>query len=139
MFVETAMRYIFSRPSIWTGDICYLIAGIYFLLGGAYVMREHGHVNMNVIYDRFSLRTRAIVDLFTASLFFLFCYAILWYGLSIALRSLIIQETTPPPASLPLYPTKIALPVGVFLLGIQGLTKFIVDFITAISGKKYEY
>jgi len=139
MVYETVMRYVFNAPTIWADDLTWNLAGAFFLLGGAYVLRHKGHVNMDVVYNRFPLRVRAILDLFTATLFFSFCGVLLWHGVPFAWRSLMMQELTLPPVSLPVYPVKMTLPIAAFLLGLQGLSKFICDFITAIAGEKYEY
>jgi TRAP-type mannitol/chloroaromatic compound transport system permease small subunit len=135
MSYETILRYGFHAPTTWASDLSWITCGIYFLIGGAYTLRHNGHINMDVIYKRFSPRIRAIIDLFTSIVFFAFCYAIIYYAVPFALRSISIQESTLPPSLLPMYFTKAAIPIGVILLALQGLSKFIKDFRIAITGR----
>lgn len=139
MVYDTMMRYVFNNPTIWGGDTVRLVSGFYFLLGAGYVLLYRGHVNMDVIFNRFSIRVQAILNLLTALIFFLFCYILLHYGVIFGWRALVAREVTMAPSFLPVYPTKMILPVGAFLLIIQGISNFIRDFSTAISGRRCEY
>jgi len=136
---EVVMRYGFNAPTQWAHHISWNLTSPFFLLGGAYGLLKKGHVNMDVVYNRFPLRMRAIVDLFTAILFFLFCGVLLWKGMEYAWGSLMILETSGCPLYFPLYPIKLILPIAAFLLLLQGSAKFIRDLITAIAGRQYEY
>jgi TRAP-type mannitol/chloroaromatic compound transport system permease small subunit len=48
---------------------------------------------------------------------------------------LLILETSETVWDVPIYPLKLALPVGAFLLLLQGLAKFIRDLVIAIKGE----
>jgi TRAP-type mannitol/chloroaromatic compound transport system permease small subunit len=136
MTFETVMRYIFHAPTIWASDTSWIIAGIYFLFGGAYAMRRGAHVNMDVVYKLFKPRVRATIDVFMALVFFLFCFILIYYGIPFASRSLMTHELTTPPSNLPVYFTKTALPVAVILMALQGLAKFARDFTIAFFGDR---
>lgn len=136
---ETVARYAFNAPTTWAHHISWNLTGPFFLLGGAYGLLKKGHVNMDVVYNRFPLRMRAIIDLFTATLFFLFCGMLLWLGIEYAWGSLKGLENSGPPLYFPLYPVKLTLPIAAFLLLLQGSAKFIRDLIAAVTGQKYEY
>lgn len=136
---ETVMRYGFNAPTPWVHHISWNLTGPFFLLGGAYGLLHRGHVNMDVIYNRFPLRWRAIIDLFTAILFFLFVGVLLWKGMGYAWDSVLGLENSGCPLYFPIYPIKLFLPIAAFLLLLQGSAKFIRDLVTAISGEKYEH
>jgi len=136
---ETISRYLFNAPTIWAHGTSELIMACYYLLGGAYILRHGGHIKMDVIYRRLPLRTRAIVDLFNAMFFFLFCVVLVWKGAELAWGSLMILETTESPFLAPLYPVKMILPISAFLMLLWGLGKFIRDLVTATTGRPYEY
>ena len=54
MTFEVFMRYILQSPTEWgTELVTFLFAG-YILLGGGYTLLFKDHVNINVIYNRFS-------------------------------------------------------------------------------------
>jgi len=133
---EVVLRYIFNAPTIWSHETSLFLYGAYAILAGAYTLRHRWHVNMDIVYARLSQRQRAIVDLLTSALFFVFCIVLLWHGGQFALRSLQLLETTTTPWDPPLYPLKLTIPVAAFLLLLQGLAKFIRDLIIAITGKE---
>jgi TRAP-type mannitol/chloroaromatic compound transport system permease small subunit len=135
----TLIRYVFSASTLWSDQISLFLTGPYFILGGAYTLLHNGHVNMDVVYNRFSRRVRAILDLFTALLFFLFCGLFFWKAVGYSWDSLAILETTGSPLYFPLYPIKLIIPIAPFLLFLQGLPKFISNLNIAIKGGPHEY
>ena len=136
---EVVVRYAFNAPTIWAHGISVRIFAAYAILAGAYVLLHKGHIAMDLVYSRFPLRTKVIVDLITASLFFAFCGVLLWYGSSFAWTSLMMLELDDTAFRAPIYPIKLMVPVGAFLILLQGLAKYSRDFITAISGRQCEY
>ncbi|MEW6374905.1 MAG: TRAP transporter small permease subunit [Thermodesulfobacteriota bacterium] len=131
---EVILRYIFNAPTIWAFDAAYLIFGAYGVLGGAYTLYFKGHVNVDILYGRFPLRAKAIVDLATSIFFFLFCGLLLWKGGEMAWDSLKIMERGSSAWSPPVYPIKLTIPLGAFLLLLQGAAKFIRDLFKVIKG-----
>ena len=69
-FIVVVLRYVFDIG--WIGlqeSITYLHAMV-FLVGAAWAMQQQAHVRVDIFYSRFSIKTRAWVDLL-GSLFFL--------------------------------------------------------------------
>jgi TRAP-type mannitol/chloroaromatic compound transport system permease small subunit len=135
---EIVVRYLFNSPTIWAHEIAQMIYGAYVILLGAYVLQRRGHVNVDILYNRFRPRTRAIIDLFTWLLFFYFCGLLLLKGGEMAWDSLKILETEPTSFAPPVYPIKMTIPLGAFLILLQGLAKFIRDLTLAITGREAE-
>jgi TRAP-type mannitol/chloroaromatic compound transport system permease small subunit len=133
---EVIMRYVFASPTEWSFELNYLTNGVYFLLLGAFTFAVQGHVNVDIFYARFSPRTRAIVDLLTAPLFFFFISMMLIFGGQFALDSLAYRETLSSAWAPPIYPVKMIIPIAAAMLIIQGIAKFIRDLHTAITGKE---
>ncbi len=138
IFYEIIVRYLFNSPTIWVHEIAQMIYGAYVILLGAYLQQRDGHVNVEILYDRFTPRTRAIIDLFTWLLFFYFCGVLLWKGGEMAWDSFLYRETDPTTFAPPVYPIKMMIPLGAFLILLQGLAKFIRDLTLAITGKEAE-
>ena len=67
---EVVARYVFKRPTIWVYDLAIFMFGYIGLLAGAYVLKNRQHVNVDILYDRFSPRQKAISDSLTGLLFF---------------------------------------------------------------------
>ncbi len=136
---EICARYLFNRPTIWAPEISQMIYGAYVILLGGYVLQKEGHVNVELLYLRFSPRTRAVIDLFTWLLFFYFCILILIKGGEMAWDSIKVSETEPTSFAPPVYPIKMMIPLGAFLLLLQGLAKFFKSLILAITGEEVRY
>ncbi len=133
---EIVARTLFNSPTIWAQLVGSFSFGIYAVLGGAYALRRGLHVKIDLLYDRFPLRMKAIVDLITFTLFLAFVMAMFWFGTKIALESLRVGEIdTSTIWKPPLYPFKMIMALGAFLLLLQGAAKFTRDLITAITGK----
>ena len=133
---EICARYLFNRPTIWAQEISQMIYGAYVILLGGYVLRRGGHVNVEILYGKFSPRTRAIIDLFTWLLFFFFCGLLLIKGWEMAWDSFKVRETEPTTFAPPVYPIKMMIPLGALLILLQGLARFLRSLVLAISGKE---
>ena len=132
---EVILRYVFNRPTIWVWEVNqWLMAGLTILMGG-YILLKGGHVVVDVFVVKLSPRTRAMVDLVTSVLFFISIGLLLWGGTSQALESLAKREASGTIFRGPIYIVKMAWPLGVFLLLLQGAAKFIRDLITVIQGE----
>jgi len=136
---EVISRYGFNHPTMWAHGTSQRLFAAYYILGGAYVLRYRDHVNVDIIYFRFSPRVKAILDCITSVAFFAFCGVLLWQGLEFALTSLAQLEPDDTPWRAPIYPVKLMIPVGALLILIQGLANFFRNLFTAITGRKYEY
>jgi len=136
---EIFLRHLFDAPTIWAHGTTQRIFAAYYFIGGAYVLLHKSHINMDVIYNRFSLRTRAILDVVGTSLFLAFCGVLLWWGSGYAWESLMRLEPCGTPFRAPLYPVKLMIPLGALLILLQGLSKFGHDLFTAITGREYEH
>ena len=131
--IEVVLRYVFNRPTIWGWDVNVMLLGTFSILTGGYVLLKDGHVTMDVIVSRLSLRARAVIALITSLLFF-FCIGLLaWQGGIEAWNSLLIREKVNSVWGPPIYPLKILWPIGAFLLLLQGVANFIRELGAARS------
>jgi TRAP-type mannitol/chloroaromatic compound transport system permease small subunit len=133
---EVVGRYVFNRPTIWAHESSEMLFGVFCFLALAYTHRLRAHVNVDTLYKRFSLRSRAIIDLITSIFFFFFCGVVLWKAAEFAMLSLSRGEHSQTPFGPPLYPVKCLMWLGFFLLTLQGLAKFIRDLDTAWTGRE---
>jgi len=136
MTFEVFMRYVWKDPTEWgTELITYIFAG-YILLGGGYTLLYKDHVNINVIYNRFSPRWKAVLDLVTFLVFFLYCWVLFIESWKFAWDAVKIGRHSGTDWNPPLYPILLTLPIAAFLMLIQGVAKFIRDLATALTGKE---
>jgi len=135
---EVFVRYILNDPTIWAHEVAQMVYGAYIILLGGFLQQRKGHVNVELVTEHFSLRTRAVINCFTWLLFFAFCGVILWKGWDLAWDSFVYRETDSTVFAPPLYPIKMMIPLGALLLLLQGLIHYIGDLRLAITGKKEE-
>jgi TRAP-type mannitol/chloroaromatic compound transport system permease small subunit len=136
MSFEVFMRYVMFSPTEWGTELVTYIFASYILLGGGYTLLYGNHVNINVLYNRQAPRARAILDSITAIIFFLYAWVLFYEGWKFAWDGLIRNRHSGSDWNPPLYPVLMILPVGAFLLLIQGAAKFIRDLYTAVTGRE---
>jgi TRAP-type mannitol/chloroaromatic compound transport system permease small subunit len=71
VFYDAIMRYFFKTGSIALQEMEWHLFAMVFLFGIAYGLKEDGHVRVDVLYDRFSPRNKAIVNIAGTILFIL--------------------------------------------------------------------
>jgi TRAP-type mannitol/chloroaromatic compound transport system permease small subunit len=133
LFIEVILRYFFNSPTVWANELAQMLFGTYAILGGGYILLIGGHVNVDIVYSRFSVKARAAIDIVTSLLFFLFCGMLLIYGGSLAWDSLSRFEHSQSAWNPPLYPAKLMIPLAAALLILQGITKLIRDFLILLD------
>jgi TRAP-type mannitol/chloroaromatic compound transport system permease small subunit len=133
LLAEVGSRYVVGSPAVWTGELSQMLFGIYAVLSGGYIMAHNGHVNVDLLHSQFSPRVKAIVDIFTSVLFFIFVGALLYFGSSLAYESMSFWERSQSAWNPPIWPVKLAIPVGAALLLLQGLVKLLQDILTALN------
>ena len=134
---EVIRRYFFNAPTVWGTELTQLTFGVYVILSGGHIMRWGGHVNVDILYSRFSLKVKNIIDIITFLLFFLFCGMMVLYGGSLAWESLSIWEHSNSAWGPPIYPVKMMIPIGAFLLLLQGVAKLIRDILALVHGTQF--
>jgi len=135
VLAEVIRRYFFNSPTVWGNELTQLIFGAYVVLSGGHILRWGGHVNVDIFYSRLSDKRKAVLDIATYIIFFLFCSMLLYYGGQLAWESLTTLEHSQSAWNPPLYPFKLMIPLGALLLLLQGTAKLIRDILTLISGK----
>jgi len=94
-------------------------------------------VRIDVIYEKFSPRTRGILDVITYMVFFFpFCIIVLYQGVIFASTSWSIGETSESAAMRIVPLIKTVIPVSMGLLLIQGIATYIRAIIQAIKGEE---
>ena len=72
-------RNIINFPLLWIIEMAQFIMTGYYLMGGAYSMKESQHVRMDLVYGNLSDKNKARMDLFT-SVFLIFYLVVLLIG-----------------------------------------------------------
>lgn len=116
------VRYVFGAGSIAGQEAVLWLHSLVFLLGASYTLRHGQHVRVDLFYQHFSARGKAIVDLL-GTLFFLlpFCGFLLWISLDYVAASWGQREGSREPDGLPgVFLLKTLIPLAAALLMLQG-------------------
>jgi TRAP-type mannitol/chloroaromatic compound transport system permease small subunit len=135
---EVVCRYVFNAPTEWSFEVSKFVFGGYIALGGAYTLIHGGHVNMDIVYNRLSPRKKAIVDVITATLFFLFCGVFFWETLKVTWEAILTGQKVGTGAGFDpqVWPIFVAICIGALLILLQGTAGFIRNLRTALGSKE---
>lgn len=124
ILIDVFLRYVFNTTSAASFELEWHLFAAIFLLGAAYTLQNDKHVRVDVFYHRFSEKRKAWVNLLgTVFLLLPFCVVACWESISFVSSSFSVLETSPDPGGLPArYIIKSTIPVGFFLLGLQGVS-----------------
>ena len=120
------VRYIFNTSSNSWLEIQWYLFGAIFLLASAYTLKRNEHVRIDVVVGRFSKRTQVWIDVFGFTFFLLpATLLILYFSIPFAFESIRNQEVSSNAGGLIIWPAKTLIPIGFFLLTLQGVSELI--------------
>jgi TRAP-type mannitol/chloroaromatic compound transport system permease small subunit len=138
---EVISRYAFDAPTIWSFDVTYMLYGTIFMLGAAYALHKGAHIRTDFFYEKWSARTKGIVDSISYVVFFfpsLIMFLVAssseaWYAYTISEAS---EQTPWRPI---LWPYKSVVPLTCVLLMIQGVSETIKSVYAWRTGVELEH
>jgi len=123
IMVEVVSRYFFNAPTRWSNEISqYLLTGVV-MLGAGFCLVYDGHVRVDILHRNFSPGTKAVVDLISFLLIFMFVTAMVWKGGELCYDAFIHDKRSMTILEMPLFPSMVLVPIGGLLLGLQGLVR----------------
>jgi TRAP-type mannitol/chloroaromatic compound transport system permease small subunit len=130
---NAVFRYLFDLSSNAFLEIQWYLFSAVFLLMAGYVLKKNEHIRIDVITGRLSARTQNWVDVFGIIVFLLpmviITMSLSWPVFTLAWTS---GEMSANPGGLVRWPVRLLMPVGFFLLLLQGLSELIkrIAFLT---------
>jgi TRAP-type mannitol/chloroaromatic compound transport system permease small subunit len=123
---NAASRYLFSESSNgWLEIQWYMFAGMV-LLGAPYTLKRNEHVRVDLVYGLSSERTQIWIDIVGGLLFLLpICVILTYFTWPWFVESWTINEASSNAGGLIRWPVKLLLPVGFFLMALQGISEII--------------
>lgn len=132
-YYEVIARYVFNSPTNWAHEGMFLMFGMQYLIAGGFVLREGGHVRVDVLYNFMSKRWKAISDILTSIFFFIFMFALLGTGWIFFKDAYNVGEVSFTEWAIQYWPVKFALPLGAALLILQGIAQLLKDIAVVIN------
>jgi len=144
----------FFLPTIWTLEMAQFAMVAYYMLGGPYAMLAGANVRMDLFYGNWSLRRKSTIDVVTV-LFLLFYLGVLLYGalgstayslgywgdapiaffagLVIGAEEIGRLEQSSTAWRPVIWPIKVIMICGLFLMLLQALSEMIKDIARALG------
>ena len=130
---EAISRTIFNHPDKWALEMTEFINGTYYLLGGAFVLLIGGHVRMDVFYDKWSRRKKAVVDVITFVFSLAYLTGLLLGGISSTSFAIKYAQKNYSAWGPPIAPMKLIATVGISLMLLQVISELIKDITIALG------
>ena len=118
---------IIRQNAIWTLEMAQFTMVAYYMLGGPYSLQLDSNVRMDLLYHRWSDRTRAWVDAFSIFALIFYLVILLYGAIDSTAYSLTYAERSPTAWRPYIAPIKIVMVVGIFLMLLQAIAFFFRD------------
>lgn len=122
-----------ASPPIWTDEMAQFLLMGYFMLGGAYSLQLGSAVRMDLLYSRWSDRTKAAVDAITILALLYYLYVLFWGGWDSLMYSIEFDERRRGLWRPYLWPIKAVMVVGIALMILQCTAFLIRDAARALG------
>ncbi len=133
MVYEVLARKFFLAPTMWAYDLSRMFYGALFMLGAGYALSKGVHIRADFLYRNWPARVQGLID---ASLYIVLYFpgllVFLYMATDFAYLAWYRGEKGMDTAWMPhMGPIKTALPVGVVLLLIQGVSELLKSLYAA--------
>ena len=135
ILLYSSITQAFFVPPMWGLEMAQFTMVAYYLLGGAYSMQLGDHVRMDLLYGRWSDKTKAWVDTFTILFLIFYLIMLLIGGLSSTSYAIEYGERSYSSWRPYMAPIKVIACIGIFLMLLQAVAEFIKD-IARIKGEE---
>ena len=125
----------FFLPSLWTLEIAQFAMVAYYILGGPFSLQIGANVRMDLFYGGWTDRKKALFDVFSILLLIFYLGVLLYGAIDSTTYSLQYNERSPTAWRPLLWPIKIIMCVGIFLMLLQAISEFFKD-IAKLKGKE---
>ncbi len=131
--VNALVRKIFNTSSNAFLEVQWYLFAAAFLLAAGYTLLNNEHVKIDVIYSKFSRTKQIWIDIIGFAFFLTpLCLTILWLSMPVVIQMYQSGEVSGNPGGLIRWPVWAAIPVGISLLLLQGISELIkrIAFLT---------
>lgn len=133
---DVILRYFFNEPSLWISITIQYSIVMLACVSGPYALNNGAFVKLDVFYDKFSPKRKAICDIVTFAFAFLYLYVLVTKGIDAAASSIARREMTPTAVQIPLYHLKALIPFAAFCTLLVTTKKLVQDIQVVIRNEK---
>ncbi len=120
---EVVARYVFLSPTIWSEELSRFLQiwGTY--LAAAYVLRKRQLIAIDIVVRYSGPLLRKVLESAALLVIIVFCLVAVYFGMKIAIDSIMIGRASSSMLAVPLWMTEVAIPLGFTLLLLQALAE----------------
>ncbi|WP_298847221.1 TRAP transporter small permease subunit [uncultured Ruegeria sp.] len=119
----------FFLPSLWTLEMAQFAMVAYYILGGPYSIQMGSNVRMDLLYGEWSDRRQAWTDAITVFFLIVYLGVMIYGGYDSLSYSLQYGERSPTAWRPYLWPIKVIMVVGLFLMLLQAISELFKDIL----------
>ena len=137
--LEVISRYLVNRPQMWVTEVTECLLLYITFLGSAWLLREEGHVKVDIILNHLSPKTAAFLGVISSILGIFVSITLTIYGISVTWNYFQRGIYTPTALEIPVSAILVIIPIGSIMLFIQFLRRtslFIGGFFIEIRKSK---
>ena len=123
---NATVRKLFNYSSNAYLEIQWYLFSVIFLFGAGYVLMHNAHVRIDIVSGRLSARAQNWIDIVGIVLFlFPMAITIMWLSWPLFMDSYTRNEVSTNAGGLVIWPARLMVPIGFFLLIMQGTSELI--------------
>jgi len=127
LLVNAFTRNIINLPLSWCIEMAQFTMTAYYIVGGPYSMQMDSHVRMDLIYSKFSTRTKARLDSFTAIFLVVYLVCLLIGAISSTMYAIEYDQRKFSQWNPSMIPIKVIMVFGISLMLLQAISTFFKD------------
>lgn len=133
LFWSAISRLPWFQPSLWTLEMAQFLMAAYYLLGGAYSMQDDYHVRMDLLYGTWRRKRKGFADTITSFCLIFYLIMLIYGGISSSQYAIVYGETSYSSWSPYMWPIKVIMTLGIFLMTLQAIAIFFRDLAAALG------
>ena len=126
---DATSRYLFSEGSTALQELEWHLFDVVILLSIAYTLRNNAHVRVDIFYEKFSQKTKLLINILSFVFFVLpLSFLIIYIGIGFVEMSYLQHEASSDPGGLKYrWIVKSLMPLAFVLLALQALKELVDD------------
>jgi C4-dicarboxylate transporter, DctQ subunit len=117
--MEVILRYFFGRPLLWTVEASEYLQIYITFLAATWVLRQDGHVNLEILLDMVGKKTKRIFYYASNTLGFVTALAIAIFSGTVTYQQLVLGTPVIKALEVPKWMVLAPIPVGCFFLTLE--------------------
>jgi TRAP-type mannitol/chloroaromatic compound transport system permease small subunit len=127
LLLNAITRNVINYPLSWCVEMAQFTMTAYYMVGGAYSMQLDSHVRMDILYSRYSPKTKAKIDSFTIVFLMIYLICLLIGSISSTRYAIEYDQRKFSEWNPSMIPIKVIMVFGISLMLLQSISTFFKD------------